>query len=290
MGKHYEKKLNKKSKQKSDKKSINILYKLILLILILVLIFSVYKIAIWLIDNKKTANQLKFIKDQTTISEVSDNENTELITPKEDLPKSNPYWDYIKMNLIDVDFKNLKQINKYTTGWIQVLGTNINYPFVKGYNNEHFLYHDFENKENTAGWIFMDYRNNAESFDKNTILYGHSRKDTTMFGSLKNILTNGWYDDKNNHIIKLSTEYENTLWQVFSVYHIPETSDYLTTTFNNNDEYQSFLNLIKDRTMLKFDTTVTAEDKILTLSTCYTTNNDKRLVLHAKLIKKEQNK
>ena len=280
MGKHFDK--------KSQTKFRNILYKMTLLIFITILIFSIYKIIIWFIDNKKTSDPLKFIEAQTTINEVSDNENTELITPEEDLPESNPYWDYIKMNLIDVDFKNLKEINKYTTGWIQVLGTDINYPFVKGYNNEHFLYHDFENKENSAGWIFMDYRNNADSFDKNTIIYGHSRKDTTMFGSLKNILTNGWYDYNNNHIIKLSTEHENTLWQVFSVYHIPKTSDYLTTNFNTNDEYQSFLNMIKDRTMLEFDTNVTPEDKILTLSTCYTSTNKERLVLQAKLIKREQ--
>lgn len=48
-----------------------------------------------------------------------------------------------------------------------------------------------------------------------------------MFGSLKNILKNGWLNNTNNYIVKLSTETENTLWQVFSVYHIPTTNDYI---------------------------------------------------------------
>ena len=32
---------------------------------------------------------------------------------------------------------------------------------------------------------------------------------------------------------EFNTEYENTLWQVFSVYTIPNTSDYLKIKFNS---------------------------------------------------------
>ena len=52
----------------------------------------------------------------------------------------------------------------------------------------------------------MDYRNNVNTFDQNTIIYAHSRVDGTMFGSLKNILNTDWYQNKDNHIIKLSTK------------------------------------------------------------------------------------
>ena len=41
--------------------------------------------------------------------------------------------------------------------------------------------------------------------------------------------------DKENHVIKLSTESENTLWQAFSVYRIPTTNDYIQVKFNNNE-------------------------------------------------------
>ena len=43
------------------------------------------------------------------------------------------------MNLINVDFNKLKNINDQTKGWIQVNGTNINYPFVQADNNEYYL-------------------------------------------------------------------------------------------------------------------------------------------------------
>lgn len=57
--------------------------------------------------------------------------------PEEKL--NNPYWDYIKMNLINVDFAQLKAQNNDTAGWIQVNGTNINYPFVQTTDNSYYL-------------------------------------------------------------------------------------------------------------------------------------------------------
>lgn len=111
----------------------------------------------------------------------------------------------------------------------------------------------------------MDYRNNVENFDKNTIIYGHGRIDTTMFGSLKNILKSNWYNDVNNHVVKLSTLKEDTLWQVFSVYSIQTTSDYIKTTFKSDEDYSKFIELISRRSVLEFNTQVTTNDKVLTL-------------------------
>ena len=39
-----------------------------------------------------------------------------------------------------------------------------------------------------------------------------------------------------------STETENTLWQVFSVYKIPTTNDYIQTDFSSDEQYLNFLN------------------------------------------------
>jgi len=107
-----------------------------------------------------------------------------------------------------------------------------------------------------------------------------------MFGSLRTVLTKNWLSNTNNYVIKISTETENSLWQIFSTYHIPTTSDYLQTNFDSDNEYQEFLNIIKDRSSYNFNTSVNNNDNILTLSTCY--SNSDKMVVHAKLIKKEQ--
>src|SRR5574344_2600357 len=259
-----------------------ILYTFILLCL-MILSYSIYNIVKWKLDSNNTNKQIKEVQETVKVEEVIDNENTEIIKPVEEIPKSNPYWDYIKMNMIDINFNELKSINSDVKGWIKVNGTNINYPFVQTNNNSYYLTHAFDKSYNSAGWVFMDYRNSLN--DKNTILYAHGRIDKTMFGSLKNILKSELYNKSNNYIIRISSEKENTLWQVFSVYHIPTTNDYLQIDFTNDDEYLLFLNNIKNRSIYNFNTTINEKDKILTLSTCY--NKEEKMVMHAKLIKKE---
>lgn len=263
----------------------NIILLTIILICSILLIISIKDIIIWKLDSKKIEKQVKQIQEIVKIEEVKETENIEIIEQIEEIPKANPYWDYIKMNLINVDFNELKNINQNTKGWIQVNGTNINYPFVQTKDNKYYLNHSFDNSYNNAGWVFLDYRNNIHEPSKNTIIYAHGRLDTTMFGSLKNILNSGWLEEQNNYVVKTSTENENTLWQVFSIYHIPTTNDYIQVDFYSDEEFNNWTNMLINRSAHNFNTTVNENDHILTLSTCY--NEKEKVVLHAKLIKKE---
>lgn len=262
----------------------NIILILITITSIITLLISIFNIIKWKIDSDKTNYEITNIQENINVEEIQDTENTEIIEPVIEVPKENPYWDYINMNMINVDFNGLKRTNTDVVGWLKVNGTNINYPFVQSSDNDYYLTHSFNKSYNGGGWVFLDYRNNGTN-NKNTIIYAHGRSNKTMFGTLKNVLNNGWLNNTNNYVIKISTETENSLWQIFSVYRIPTTSDYLQTNFNDETEYQNFLDMIKDRSSHNFDTNVAFTDNILTLSTCY--NNSDKMVVHAKLIKKE---
>ena len=245
--------------------------------------FSLYNIIKWNIDASRTNKEIDELVDITPIEKIKDNSNTEVI-PQDDIDYDNPYWEYIKYDLINVNFTELKEKNTDTVAWLNVNGTNINYPVVQAQDNDYYLTHSFNGSWNEAGWVFMDYRNTLNE-DKNTIIYAHARLDKTMFGSLKNVISDSWLNDTSNYVVKLSTPYENTLWQVFSVYTIPTTSDYLTTEFYTDEEFTEFTDMLINRSTHNFITTVSPTDRILTLSTCYRTND--KVVLHAKLIKRE---
>lgn len=263
----------------------NVILILIFLILFITLNISIYNIIKWKLDSNKTNEEINTIQENTNIEEVQDNKGTEIIKQAKKIPKENPYWDYIKMNMIDVNFDNLKKINSDVVGWIKINGTNINYPFVQSKDNKYYLTHSFSKSYNNAGWVFLDYRNNNIN-NRNTIIYAHGRTDKTMFGTLRKVLNNGWINNTNNYVIKISTEKENSLWQIFSIYHIPTTNDYLQTEFKDKREYQRFLNILKNRSNHNFNTSITSNDTILTLSTCY--NDSEKMVVHAKLIKKQK--
>ena len=196
------------------------------------------------------------------------------------------YWNYMKTTMMSVDFSKLKSINPDTKGWIYVNNTNVNYPFVQGSDNSFYLNHSFDRSYNVAGWLFADYKSNFNKFLKNTVIYGHGRVDRVMFGSLENVLKESWYTNKENQIIKLSTEKQNTLWQIVSIYTIPSESYYLTHTFLDDDSYQKFIDTMLSRSIYNFNVKVNTNDKILTLSTCLDTNGN-RIVIQAKLIKSQ---
>lgn len=256
---------------------------LFVLIFLVTLFISIGNIVLWMIDANRSSNIKEEIETITNVDEVVDNENTELVNKPEEV--TSDYWYYIKFPLINVDFNILKEKNKDTIGWINVNNTNINYPIVQTNNNDYYLNHSYDKSVNKAGWVFLDYRNKASFNNKNSIIYAHSRFDKTMFGSLSKALHESWYKNKDNHIIRISNEYENSLWQIFSVYTIETESYYITTDFIDDSEYVSFLNTIKDRSKYNFNTKLNSNDRIITLSTCY--DDERKTVVHAKLIKKE---
>lgn len=263
-----------KKRKKLNVKNLCLL--IFFLIMLIVFLFSLIKVIMWIIDNNNTNDIIKKVADTYEISEKSYDNEVIINENEKDI-----YFDYMNLKFIDVDINKLKTFNPDTIGFIKVMGTNINYPFVQTIDNDYYLNRSYDKTYNNAGWIFLDYRNN-EFNDKNTIIYGHGRINGTMFGSLKDTLKSSWQSNKDNYIIKISTEKENSIWQIFSVYKIATTSDYLQTTFSDN-EFESFINLIKGRSSYNFETNVTNEDKVLTLSTCY--NDNDKMVVHAKLIK-----
>lgn len=247
MGKHFK-----------VKKKKRILLNLLTIIFLLGIIISTSYIIKWYKENRKNKDLENKLAD---IAVVDEN-------------KEGGY---------NINFKELKNINNEVIGWLKVNGTNIEYVVVKATNNSYYLDHNFEKKSNSAGWIFADYKNKFDGTDKNIIIYGHNRKDNSMFGSLKNILTEEWYTNEDNLTIDFITESKHHRYQVFSVYKIENEDYYIDTEFGNK-EFDSFVNTLKKRSIKDFNVDISSEDSILTLSTC-ANNNKYRVVLHAVRIK-----
>lgn len=250
MAKHYE------------NKSKKLIYIILLVLFIILLIISSLKIIEWYRNNKKNEKILEEISQAITVDETQENQEDKY----------------------NVDFEALKEKNSDLVAWIKVNGTQIEYPVVKHTDNDFYINHSFDKSYNNAGWIFADYKNKFDGTDKNIVIYGHNRRDNSLFGTLKNILTEEWYNNEENKNIVFITENENSIYEVFSVYRIEAEDYYIKTNFVNDEEFAKFIETIKGRSKKDFNVLVNSIDTILTLSTC-ANDNRYRVVLHAKKVK-----
>lgn len=218
--------------------------------------------------------------NETDIDYIDDKKTNPTTTTKK---KSN-YVSAYYTNYSQVFDKLLKK-NKDTVAWLTVNNTKINYPVVQGKTNSYYLNRDFNKRKNSMGWIFMDYRNNPKDLDKNTIIYGHNIKTGIMFGTIKYMLNSSWYKKPSNQIITFNTPEKNMKWQIFSIYKIPATEDYLKVKFDTDEEYMKFIKMLQKRSKHNFKVDVTKDSKILTLSTCF--SHTTRHVVHAVLVEEE---
>lgn len=246
---------------------------LLIVILYIVTSVSIYNLVMPKKEYKKIAVKINYEDINTT--PIVDN-NSLINNP---IPNKEEKTRNLESNTINLD--DYKKENNDTVAYLIVDDTNISYPVVQTSNNKYYLEHDFYHKYSLKGAIFADYRNNFDSLLNNTIIYGHHRLDNIMFGQLDKLFTNNYFS-QSSHTIKLITFNKTYIFEVFSVYEIESELYYLTTSFESIGEYLQFLDTIKNRSQHDFNQDYDSSSKILTLSTCNTTNTG-RLVVHAVL-------
>lgn len=227
-------------------------------IVIIIFLLSAYKLIEKHISNKK-ANEVY----------------SELQEIKENLTENNE-------ESLEEEVLDLSYINEDYRGWITIENTNIDYPILQGEDNDYYLSRDINKEYLKSGSIFLDYRNNNFD-DKNTVIYGHSMRNGTMFGQLKYFKESGALDE-NKYIYILSPEGKTLKYEIFSVYTSDINDNYIETSFNSDEEYKEFLDKICEKSLFTVNIDISTEDKILTLSTCSYEYENARTVIHGKLI------
>ncbi len=182
----------------------------------------------------------------------------------------------------DIDFKALAKENPDICAWLHSSDTIINYPVVQGKDNDFYLYRMFNKEWNGKGSLFIDSRNAKPFEDFNTIIYGHRMKDGSMFHSLTKYRDEEFYKD--HKTMDLLTPNKRYILKVFSVMTIPADSELYRFDWYTEGEKEEYIRTIKSKSETKMDDIdVTAEDKIVMLSTCTYEFEDARLVVFGKL-------
>ena len=181
-----------------------------------------------------------------------------------------------------VDWAGLKAVNSQVVGWIQIPGSQINYPVYQTTDNEYYLHTNAKGEWSIGGQIFMDYENNPNGLiDQQTILYGHHMRNGSMFQFIGALNDQSTFN-KVETIWYLTPTQTNELEPVFT-YHTDEDDDEVRQfNFTSVDEFRSYL---KDRLSRAVSSrsdaaeVISRAEHVLTLFTCNYTDQYGRTML-----------
>ena len=273
------------SEKKKALKPKEIINKLIPVVLIAIMIVSGINIVVSLRSYKVAGAEYEsleaYVVPVTTEEQHEDVESNETeVTEEVKL--------YPDIPAMDIDFDALTQINPDFKGWLSVPALDLSYPVVQGTDNEGYLHETFEHVRNKAGAIFMDSFNYPDFKDFNTFIYGHSMKDKSMFGTLKELGENPELVSAHPYIY-VYTPKASYQFRIVAYYVTRNDSD--TYKFlQKPEEYDAYIKYIEEVNELSDISDIDYSDypKLLTLSTCKGAHGTvNRFVVHSVLVSKE---
>ncbi len=213
------------------------------------------------------------------------------VVKEEPKPVEEPEPEPVSKVEIPIDFAALQQQNPDVYAWIQVPGTEVDYPILQSSNdNTYYLNHTIDGEEKKEGAIFTENYNTKTFEDPNTVIYGHDMKNGSMFQSIHKYMDRSFFDNNRDIVIYMPDQILR--YKIFAAYLTDNRHLLMNYNFWSKDEYQQYLNSIFSmRDMNAFiDTSmeVTNEDKIITLSTCYAGISTQRYLVQAVLVSIEK--
>lgn len=210
-------------------------------------------------------------------------------TPEPNLFGDREYPDFTGLDVprLELDFDGLQEISPDIYAWLYVPDTAINYPVVQRAGDaDYYLRRDVEGNSNSAGSIFTQYYNHKDWLDNLTVIYGHNMDDGSMFASL-HYFEDSMFFEEHPYIYVYTPDY-TLVYQVFAAYKYSDVHLILNYTMNDHDTFALYLDQVMAMDGLNDnidrDVEVTADDRVITLSTCMSiSGGEYRYLVQAKL-------
>lgn len=249
----------------------------VVILLALVLAFSGWKMAQILLEYEEGSQVYASMEDYISIPET---QPVPGVKPQQE-PIPEPTQEEAEKTdapvFPQVDFEALQAQNPDVVGWIYIPDTKINYPVLQGESNDTYLHHLMTGAYNASGSIFLEAGIPRDFSSQNNPVYGHNMKNSTMFAMLTRYKRQAFYEE--HPVAYLMTPEWNYVVRLFSGYVTDVDADAWDTWFAEGD-MQTWLDGVCKRSGFTSDVIPTAEDRILTLSTCSYETDDARFVVH----------
>ena len=175
-------------------------------------------------------------------------------------------------DLRDMSLDELAAINSDFIGWINANNNLIDYPVVRGRDNSRYINTTFHGGRNSAGTIFMDYRNSRGFDEQVAILYGHFTRDGSMFSSLLSFVNDG-HRSSHPNITITTRDGRKLTYRVFAARMTDAWDEAYTIGINDSARAADVFPNVPENT-----------SRFLLLSTCTRSpNEDERILVFAAL-------
>lgn len=175
-------------------------------------------------------------------------------------------------------WEDLLTINPDTVGWLQIYGTNIDYPLVQTDNNEKYLSTSPVGEYSLSGSLFLDWRCARDFSDAATVVYGHHMDKDTMFGGLDHFTDEAYFEQHRYGDVFFSDAHHGL--EIVGVVRVPDA--YNTPFYTMpvaTGALEPYVAQLKQAAERWRDTPVSASDRLLVLSTCSTDSTNGRLLV-----------
>ena len=184
-----------------------------------------------------------------------------------------------------LDLDSLHRINPDIYAWLDIPGTDISFPILQSAEDEYFYLSHNESKEaDDGGCIYTEYFNRKDFSDPNTVIYG--RNVDGRFALLHQFQDRDFFDA--NRTLNIYLEDRVLRYQIFAAYNYDDRHLIKIYDFWDKDIFSSYLETVfSQRAMDAYvddSAEVTAEDKIITLSTGVTGQDDRGYLVQAVLV------
>jgi len=180
-----------------------------------------------------------------------------------------------------MDFSGLLDKNPDVVGRLVIEGIGLDYPVVQGRDNQYYLTHTAERKDDERGAIFLDCRQERDFSDFKSILYGHHKSNGEMFGKLKRLRKQKTFDEIPEGM--LYTPERTYRLEIFASALTRWDSEFYHYVFLSRESREKHLDLLRGLALCYRDIGLTFEDRIVVLSTCSYEYEGARTVILARL-------
>ena len=185
-----------------------------------------------------------------------------------------------------IDFDSLKQVNADVIGWLTLNDTVIDYPVVKGNDNDYYLNHLLTGEINSLGTLFVDYRNNDPFMDQLTVIYGHSMLNGSMFFILERYKNQSFYEEHQEFVFE--TPDQTYIFEPIAGKVMDAKIPFLQFNFNTEEEYLNYINEYISTSTFRSYVDFEKTDKTVMLIKCSADYEDARYVLLCKVKRVEK--